>query len=230
MPASLPGSTVAQNQGNPTLGSMVLFDAASGPKNSPFDAQKVDYATAPPAGLPAGWTAARILLKVNDPLNLSTGGLSTGVGYGSPPIIGEAAVGIRFKGPGFTDDYKPGISTLASPVVDSTNSRFMYIGGGKSAIVNGTGPNGNGYPPGWFTSQPVPYVAGFGIAAAGNGGSRDGGAGPAFTGFPLKSVTAVGAVANGAAVETNWTNRSGVGIVAGQSVFGSGTAQLAALS
>jgi hypothetical protein len=228
MPASLPGSTLAQNQGNPTLGRMVTFDAVSGPKNSPFDAQKVDYATAPPSNLPAGWTAARILLKVNDPLNTSTGGLSTGVGFGSPPIIGEAAVGNRFKGPGFTDDYKPGIST-ALPA-DAADSRYMYIGGGKSSIVNGTGPNGNGYPPGWFTSQPVPYVAGFGIAAAGNGGSRDGGAGPAFTGFPLKSVTAVGAVANGAAVETNWQNRSGVALVAGQTVFGSGTAQLAAPS
>lgn len=228
MPASLPGSTQAQNQGNPTLGSMVLFDAASGPKNSPFDAAKIDYATVPPNNRPAGWTALNIPLKVNDPLNCSTGGLSTGVGFGSPPIINEAAVGGRFKGPGFTDDYKPGISTLVP--ADSTNARFLYVGGGKSAIVNGTGPNGNGYPPGWFTSQPVPYVAGFGIGAAGNGGSRDAGAGPVFTAFPLKSVTAVGVVANGAAVEAGWTNRSGVSVPIGSSVFASGTAALAALS
>ena len=31
MPASLPGSTIAQNQGNPTLGKLVTFDALSGP-------------------------------------------------------------------------------------------------------------------------------------------------------------------------------------------------------
>jgi hypothetical protein len=228
MPASLPGSTLAQNQGNPTLGNMVLLDAASGPKNSPFDAQKVDYTTVPPAGLPYGWTAARILLKVNDPLNCSTGALSTGVGFGSPPIINEVAVGGRFKGPGFTDDYKPGIST---PVpADASNARFLYVGGGKSAITNGTGAGGNGYPAGWYTSQPVPYVAGFGIAAAGNGGSRDGGAGPAFTGFPTKIVTTVGLVANGAVIETGWVNRSGVSVPAASSTLGSGSTQMAALS
>jgi hypothetical protein len=59
---------------------------------------------------------------------------------------------------------------------------------------------------------------------AGNVGSRDAGAGPAYTGFSTKMVTATGAVANGAAVEAGFTNRSGVALVTGQSVFGSSTA------
>jgi hypothetical protein len=230
MPASLPGSTLAQNQANPTLGRLVIFDALSGPKASPFDASKIDYATTPPAGIPAGWTALRVPLKVNDPLNLSTGGLSTGVGFGSPLVIAPASrdgVDNAVYGEhlaGFTDDYKPGIST---PVpADASNSRFMYIGGGKSVIANGTGPNGNGYPAGWYTSQPLPYVAGFGIAAAGQGGARESGA----VGFPMKTVTAPGVVAIGGVVETGYVNRSGVALVNNQSVVGVGTTALAAPS
>jgi hypothetical protein len=231
MPASLPGSTLVQNQANPSLGRLVTFDALSGPKNSPFDAAKIDYVTVPPVGIPVGWTAQRIPLKVNDPLNCSTGGLATGVGFGSPPVIGpvshplvdNSVWGLHLAG--FTDDYKPGIST---PVpADASNSRFMYVGGGRSVIANGTGPNGNGYPPGWFTSQPSPYTAGFGIAAAGNGGLRDAGAGPAFTGHGMKAVTATADVINGADVEAGWANRSGVTIHDNESVFGVGAAALA---
>ena len=233
MPASLPGSTLAQNQANPTLGRLVTFDALSGPKASPFDARKIDYLTAPPNNRPAGWTALNIPLVANDPLNLSTGALSTGVGFGSPAVIdpvsnalvSNSAYGLRLAG--FTDDSKPGISnTYVSPPADASNSRFMYIGGGKSAIVNGTGPNGNGYPAGWYTSQPVPYVAGFGIAAAGQGGARESGA----LGFPMKAVTAAAGVAIGGVVETGWVNRSGVAMVNNQSVFGVGSAALAAPS
>ena len=54
------------------------------------------------------------------------------------------------------------------------------------------------------------------------------GAGPAFTGFPLKMVTAAGAVAIGAVVETGFVNRSPVALTTGQSVFGSGSTALAA--
>ncbi len=90
----------------------------------------------------------------------------------------------------------------------------MYIGGGKSDA----------------TGAPVPYTAGFGLGMAGNGGSRDAGAGPAFQGFRIKTVTATGAVANGAAVETGFTNRSGVALVTGQSVFGSATAASGAVT
>jgi hypothetical protein len=186
MPASLPGATLAQNQGNPTQGPSVTFDLMSGPKGSPFDRDQ------------AG--------------NLSTGALSTGIGFGSPPVIGpvsnplfsNAVAGIR--GAGFTDDYTPGVSKPDATA--SADSRFMYIGGGRSL------PSGVANP----------YTAGFGIGMAGQGGSRDAGAGPAFTGFSIKTVTATGAVAPGAAVEAGFTNRSGVALVNDQSVFGSSTA------
>ena len=90
----------------------------------------------------------------------------------------------------------------------------MYIGGGRSDAAG----------------APNPYTAGFGIGGAGQGGSRDGGAGPAFTGFLNKTVTAVATVANGAVVETGWVNRSGVSITSGQSVFGSAVAASAAVA
>jgi len=63
------------------------------------------------------------------------------------------------------------------------------------------------------------------IGAFGNGGSRDNGAGLFFA---LKMVTAAGAVANGAAIETGWINRTGISMVTGQSAHGSGTAGVAA--
>jgi hypothetical protein len=91
----------------------------------------------------------------------------------------------------------------------------MYIGGGKSVITNGL-------------SVPTPYTAGISILEAGNGGSRDAGAGPAFTGFQMKMVTATGTVANAGVVETGWVNRSGVTITTGQSIFGSDVAASAA--
>jgi hypothetical protein len=102
---------------------------------------------------------------------------------------------------------------------NTINSARMYIGGGKcTATVQGIAPV-------------VPYTAGIAICGAGNGGSRDGGAGPTvFTGFPLKMVTAVGSVANGVDIETGFKNRSGVTMVSGQSAHGSADANLAAPS
>jgi hypothetical protein len=191
MPAGLPGATLAQNQGNPTQGPAVIFDPLSGPKASPFDAKTI-----------TGWDTNGHPTKANDPNNISTGGLSTGIGFGSPPIFGDTAVGGFAEG-NFTDDYVPGQDLpVGTP---AANASILYIGGGRSA-ADGT---------------PNPYpLANVGICMAGNGGSRDGGTTP-FTGFPTKTVTATGAVANGAAVETGFTNRSGVGLTAGQSVFGS---------
>jgi hypothetical protein len=213
MPASLPGATLVQNQANPTQGPAVIFDPLSGPKGSPFDANKIDYT----AGSPPGWDAVtHVPIKVNDPGNVSTGALSTGIGYGSPPIIGpvshplfsNAAWGIHQEG--FSDDYIPG---QEMPDAVTVNPNLLYIGGGRSNALG----------------VPTPYnAAALGLAMAGNGGSRDGGAGPAFTGFPIKTVTAPGAVLNGADVEAGWANRSGVALVADQSVFGSGAAALAA--
>ena len=176
MPAALPGATLAQNLGNPTQGPSVIFDPLSGPKASPFD-------------------------KDNSG-NASTGALSTGIGYGSPPIFGDTAVG-GFADGNFTDDYVPGQDLpVGTPATDSS---IMYIGGGRSD-VDGT---------------PDPYdIAEVAICMAGNGGSRDGGTSP-FTGFPTKTVTASGTVANGGTVETGFVNRSGKSLVSGQSVFGS---------
>ncbi|KPK73358.1 MAG: hypothetical protein AMJ84_02355 [Acidithiobacillales bacterium SM23_46] len=171
MPAYLPGATAAQNAANPSQGPCVIFDPLSGPKASPFDK------------------------------GVGTGALCTGIGFGSPPILGDI-------GPQFTDDYIPG-QTLPSGD-EAADSSLMYIGGGRSE-ADGT---------------PDPYdVSQVAICMAGNGGSRDGGTTP-FTGFAIKTVTATGAVANGAAVETGWSNRSGVSLVAGQSVFGSSATQL----
>lgn len=184
MPAGLPDETDLNNAGNPNAGRCVIMDPLSGPKNTPFD---------------------------NDSGTISTGGLSTGIGFGSPPVIGplsnplisNALAGIRAAG--FSDDYIPGV-TLPSGVA-ATESTLVYIGGGRSD-ADGT---------------PDPYDAdAVAICMAGNGGSRDG-SDP--TGFSMKVVTAAGAVANGAAVEAGWVNRSGLALVADQSVLGSAVAE-----
>ena len=185
MPASLPGATTAQNQGNPSQAPAVTFDLMSGPKGSPFDKDATG--------------------------NNSTGGLSTGIGFGSV-VIGPTAPA-SISAAGFTDDYVPGVTKPDGTA--STNSTYMYIGGGRTNIV------GN-------VPTTVPYTAGFGIGMAGGGGARDAGAGPAFTGFTMKMVTATASVANGAAVETGFTNRAAATMASGQSTFGSsGTASAA---
>lgn len=178
---------------NPSTGVFVIMNPFSGPKGSPFDAKQIDPTSQ---------------LLVAAPNNFSTGALNTGIGFGSPPIIGPTAPQ-SIRDAGFNDDYTPGV-TLPSGG-DATLSILTAIGGGKStANVNGSAPT-------------VPYNA-QPILAFGNGGSRDAGAGPAFTGFGVKTVTATATVANGAAVEAGFLNRSGVSITTGQSVFGSSTA------
>jgi hypothetical protein len=190
MPASLPGSTLAQNLGNPSAGLPVLFDLLSGPKGSPFDRD----VQVPPSGSPggAGFPASG---------NASTGGLSNGIGFGPNLVIGLTAPA-SIVAAGFDDDETLGVTTPSGTA--STNAIYMYIGGGRS------NPDGT----------PLPYTAGYGIGGAGNGGSRDAGAGPAFTGFLGKIVTAAGAITNGTVVETGWVNRSGVTLAVGQSTLG----------
>jgi hypothetical protein len=175
-----------------------MIDPLSGPKGSPFGGRTLSF------------DANGHAVYTPDPANLSTGALSTGIGFGSPPIIGPTAPA-SIRAAGFSDDYTPGVTKPSG--VAATDSTLVYIGGGRS--------DANGLPNPYDESA----VA---LAMAGNGGSRDAGAGPAFTGFGVKTVTATGAVANGAAVETGFTNRSGVALKAGESVFGSATAANAA--
>lgn len=195
MPAKLPGENDLNNAGNPNAGLFVIFDALSGPKGAPLDAKK-------PATAGGAYVA--------DPGNLSTGGLSTGIGFGCNHIIPPTAPA-SIVAAGFNDDYIPGVTknSQASGLIASPDSTIMYIGGGRSTN----------------TGAPNPYTAGFGICGAGNGGSRDSGAN---TGFGMKMVTATGNVANAAAIEAGFNNRSGVAMISGQSAFGSATVANAA--
>lgn len=226
MPAGLPGDSLFNNQGNPSEGNFVTFDPLSGPKDSPFDAKVFDYTT----GSPPGWNATtRLPIKVNDDSNISTGGLSTGIGIGCEHVIRAASAALApydiFRA-GFDDNLTPGKDVLtyaAAPpngvvATDEFDSTFMYIGGGRM-VASTTYP---GVP-----FIPSPYTAGVAICGAGQGGSRDSGAN---TGFALKMVTATGAAANGAAIEAGYTNRSGVALAAFDSAFGSASVALATAS
>jgi hypothetical protein len=190
MPASLPGATLAENLANPSAGKAVLYSLLSGPKGSPLD-RDVQVPYLGTPGTP-GYPASG---------NASTGGLSNGLGFGPNLVIGLTAPA-SIVAAGYSDDYTLGVTKPDGTA--SANSTLMYIGGGRS------NPDGTA----------LPYTAGFGIGGAGNGGSRDAGAGPAFTGFLGKIVTAAAGVANGAVVETGWVNRSGVSLVTGQSTLG----------
>ena len=149
--------------------------------------------------------------------NCTTGALSNCIGFGGNLVIGP---NLLFGTPptgvngGFTDDI--------GEVPAAANSTYMYMGGGRSVTASGVNTAG--------VAGTNPYTAGFLPVNAGNGGSRDGGAGPAFTGFVGKIVTATAGVANGVAVETGFINRSGVALVSGQSTLGSATAAQAAAS
>ena len=147
------------------------------------------------------------------PTNYSTGALSTGIGFGCPHVVLAAPEAIIDAG--FNDDYIPGI-TFPSNDVDATDCRLLYIGGGRSdANVGGIAPINH------YNEQP--------LLNFGNGGSRDAGAGPAFTGFSTNMVTATGSVDNGISIESGWVNRSGVTMATGQSAFGSSNAPSAAV-
>jgi len=210
MPAGLPGDSAANNLGNPTQGRPILMDPLSGPKGSPFDK--------------------------GSPGTASTGALSTGIGIGANSIFyaqqrdGTAQTPqVTVAQAGFNYNQEPGTKpTYAAPpppnvvTTNFTDGRYMYIGGGRT-VTNPTVADRPSVP-----FSPSPYVTGVALCAAGNGGSRDAGAGPAFTGFPLRLLAATANVANGAAVVAGFVNRSGVGIINGQAVFASETAALPA--
>ena len=102
----------------------------------------------------------------------------------------------------------------------AVDARLLAIGGGRcNAPTIATG----GVPiPNPYAAQP--------ILAFGNGASRDAGAGPVFTGFGMKMVTATADVAPAAAIEAGFTNRSGYTVKNGASQFGSNTTASAAIT
>jgi len=184
MPASLPGESLTTNTtGNPSAGQGVIFDMLSGPKGSPFDKD----------------TAG----------NASTGGLSTGIGFGPnvtlsiqnsgfagyvPPLGARIATNA-----GFFQNEVPGQTT---PGGTSGNGSILYIGGGRMVTQS---PVLKGRP-----FMPSPYINNFMIAAAGNGQVRDQGAGPAFTGAKMNmTFNNTGPIPNGTAIVAPLVNRSG---------------------
>jgi|GEM_PF-2376884 hypothetical protein len=211
MPAGLPGDSAANNLANPSVGRPVIFDPLSGPKGSPFDKGS------------AG--------------TCSTGALSTGIGFGLNSIfyalqkdgITPLSPQVTVAQAGFNYNQEPGTKpTYAAPpppgvvTTNFTDGRYMYIGGGRTT-ANVTTPDKYSVP---FVANP--YVTGIALMAAGNGGSRDAGSTSPYTGFGMRLLGATGAVANGNAVVAGYTNRSGIGLVNGQSVFASETAAQAA--
>ena len=209
-------------------GNSVSFSPFSGPKGSPFDAKMY----------PAGTYQPTLAQAVANPLDHSTGGLSTGIGFESTDngqlvagfntgnLISTASSGatkgIPANGPGalngFTDDYQPGISLPSGAL--ATLAILLAIGGGKST-ANGTTA---GQPPTVAAPYSVQPILDMGV-----GGSRDAGAGPAFTGFGMKLVTATADVAQGGVIETGFVNRtapaaSGIVLKNTFSAFGSATA------
>jgi hypothetical protein len=182
----------------------------SGPAGSPFDAKKASFYDNLPGASGIPYAA-----PTEDVDNLSTGALSTGIGFGLNDFDGWAdnQPGRVLPDQNFTDDYTPGVTAPSG--VAATASVLVAIGGGKCTATDVTYDG---------IATPVPYTAGFGLLGFGGGGSRDAGAGPAFTGFEMKMVTATGAVAVGAVVETGFVNRTSFALDAGKSVFGSATA------
>ena len=198
MPAFMMGGTAAAN---PSVGKQVLMCPFSGPSGSPFDAKRANY------------TDPTSMTRVADTANLSTGALNTGIGFGTSNFDGFAdnQPGRVLPDQNYTDDYTPGV-TLPSGIA-ATTAILTAIGGGKVVV--------SGADQGIYTV--TPYVA-QPLLGFGGGGSRDAGAGPAFTGFGTKVVTSTGAVAVGAAVETGFLNRTSFALNTGKTVLGSATA------
>ena len=190
---------------NPSVGKQVLMSPFSGPRGSPFDAKKAPYYDNLPGGV--AWSA-----PVADTANLSTGALSTGIGYGTNAFDGFADNQPGRSTQPFLDvKIVPGVSLPST--VDATTAILTAIGGGKTVVSGADG----------IINTTTPYVA-QPLLGFGGGGSRDAGAGPAYTGFGTKAVTSTGAVAVGAAVETGFLNRTSFALNTGKTVLGSATA------
>lgn len=139
--------------------------------------------------------------------NFSTGALNTGIGL-SPTTIYTTVTDAGVK-----DNYTPGI-TLPNNNAAST-ATLIAIGGGHSDATDDGIADTTPYD-----EQP--------LLAFGNGIERDAGsAGTPYVGHAVKLVTvpALSApIADGAAIEANFLNVTGVTMTAGQSAFGSATA------
>lgn len=214
-------------------GNSASLNPFSGPKGSPFDAKMY----------PANIASPVLADLVANPLDHSTGGLSTGIGFETTdtgPIYNVAIDGaIAVRGVAginqplysaanpasvnnFSDNYIPGV-TLPDGTTSASDARLTSIGGGRSTANTVASPSA----PNPYNAQP--------ILDMGVGGSRDAGAGPAFTGFSMKLVTAAADIAQGAAIETGFINRTGPaasGVVLKNTyhAFGSSTAASAAVA
>lgn len=193
-------------------GNSATLSPFSGPKGSPFDAKMYPSNVYQPIASQA----------VANPNDHSTGALCTGIGFETSDS-GQLVAGFQGKYDKavassvncFTDDYTPGVTLPGGTA--ATTAILTAIGGGKSTANTVASP-----------SAPAPYVA-QPLLDMGYGGSRDAGAGPAYTGFFMKSVTASADVAQGAAIETGFVNRtapaaSGIVLKSGTNAFGSSTA------
>ena len=204
MPAGLPGSNYADNQGNPNKGQSVLFDPASGPKGSPFD-HKVITSWTPVA--PSGAGGMPILGAGSGDSVLSTGALSTGIGFGLNTevpggvdgVVGTGTTPVDLDSTGnFSSQYIPGTSLPS--LAAAGDARLLYIGGGKSDAAGVATPRA--------VSQLCAAGGGRYLPSVVAGASRDGGTNQ---GFGTKLVIATGATAFGAAIVAGFTNRSSIG-------------------
>jgi hypothetical protein len=199
MPASLPGSNAADNAGNPDKGPSVLLDPASGPKGSLFDARSI-----------TGWTFNGVTANgmptygaAVGPQNLSTGALSTGIGFGlgTGPQGLEGVVGTgttpvdRDITGNFSSQYIPGTSLPS--LAAAADARLLYIGGGKSDVSGVATPRA--------VSQLCAAGGGRYLPSAVAGSSRDGGTNQ---GFGAKLVIAAADVAFAGVIVTGFVNRS----------------------
>lgn len=203
-------------------GNSATLSPFSGPNGSPFDAKMYPAGTVSPV-------PADLVDKTDDH---STGALSTGIGIettdkgqlvaGMNQPLYSAAIPSSVGS--FIDSYEPGISLPSGTALDNTpvatglyGAVLTAIGGGKSTANTVASP-----------SVAAPYNV-QPLLDMGFGGSRDAGAGPAFTGFGMKIVTAVADVAQAGVIETGFINRtapaaSGIVLKTGYHAFGSATA------
>jgi hypothetical protein len=220
-----PGFATSPPVPNPADGKPVIMSPFSGPSGSPFDAKVYPTNVWPPV----------LRSQVADPTNVSTGALNTGIGIGLNckvayldgatvwPTTPGGGVPIKSLESGFTILTTPG-GNLPSQAL-AVDSRLMAIGGGRSVA---TPVKAGDYS--HTLSSPNPYTAGYPLEGFGGGGSRDAGAGPAFTGFPLKLVNATGDTAPGGVLATGYVNRSGVTVKGQNCQFGSSTTANAAVA